>query len=500
MYRGGKKQPCRNFMRGSCHYGDQCKFLHSVNINQQQQQQSMPSNNPFGFGKLASQQSKPAPSGFASIPKQQNQFKPFENKWTRDSNNASSVAKQSNDPPPSSQPANHTCTDPNACKRLIADDFQHERPLWKPSCYGHFKYNNPFGFGKLASQQSKPAPSGFASIPKQQNQFKPFENKWTRDSNNASSVAKQSNDPPPSSQPANHTCTDPNACKRLIADDFQHERPLWKPSCYGHFKYLPCDIRGDISPEELRAMAYDDGKKGMSLLAIVERERNIVNSKLIEYENLLHNPYVISPQTSTFPGVNVHPSPATVQNNVPPPVSSFSQLGMLTNQGSKPSAVVSSSGNFGQQNPFSVTSQTPGFSNNPTFGSQGLFGNQQQMQPHGNASTVNTSLGFGNLTASVPNPFQSANVATNQEHMKPHGNASAFNIPFGNNFAVTSDSSSSAASVQSPFGHNVASSLGGQTNLENSPDGIHGDMSIWLKEQWNPGEIPEEAPPAGYCF
>ncbi|PIA37012.1 hypothetical protein AQUCO_03100041v1 [Aquilegia coerulea] len=398
MYRG-KKQPCRNFMRGSCHYGDQCKFLHSTNINQQQQ--SMPT--------------------------------------------ISSSSSSNNN-------------------------------------------NNPFGFGKLASQQSKAAPSSsFASVPKQQNQFKPFENKWTRDTN----VAKQSNEPqPPPTQPANHICTDPNTCKRLIAEDFQHERPIWKLSCYGHFKYLPCDIKGDISPEELRAAAYDDGKKGMSLLAIVERERNMVNSKLIEYENFLRNPYVISSHTSTFPGVNVPQSPATVQNNVPPPVSSFSQLGMLTNQGSKPSAVVPSSGNFGQQNPFPVTSQTPGFSNNPTFGTQGLFGNQQ----HGNASIVNTSLGFGNLTASLPNPFQSANVATNQGHMQPLGNVSAFNIPFGN-VAVTPTSSSSAASVQSPFvpiGHNAAG--------ENSPDVVHGDMSIWLKEKWSPGEIPEEAPPAGYCF
>ncbi|WVZ02774.1 hypothetical protein V8G54_023580 [Vigna mungo] len=27
------------------------------------------------------------------------------------------------------------------------------------------------------------------------------------------------------------------------------------------------------------------------------------------------------------------------------------------------------------------------------------------------------------------------------------------------------------------------------------PENVTGDVSIWLKDKWNPGEIPEEAPP-----
>lgn len=31
-------------------------------------------------------------------------------------------------------------------------------------------------------------------------------------------------------------CTDPESCKRQIVEDFEHERPIWKLTCYGHCK------------------------------------------------------------------------------------------------------------------------------------------------------------------------------------------------------------------------------------------------------------------------
>lgn len=31
-------------------------------------------------------------------------------------------------------------------------------------------------------------------------------------------------------------CTDPESCKREIAEDFEHERPVWELTCYGHCK------------------------------------------------------------------------------------------------------------------------------------------------------------------------------------------------------------------------------------------------------------------------
>nr|GEV54816.1 zinc finger CCCH domain-containing protein 16-like isoform X1 [Tanacetum cinerariifolium] len=116
----------------------------------------------------------------------------------------------------------------------------------------------PFGFGAQNNNQSGSKP----------NQFKPGDNKWSRFSqaNGGNSSAPQKQDNQQSA--ANHTCTDPQSCKRLISEDFEHEKPLWKLTCYGHIKYGPCDIIGDLSFEELRASAYDDAKRGTGVQSI----------------------------------------------------------------------------------------------------------------------------------------------------------------------------------------------------------------------------------------
>uniref|UniRef100_A0A6N2KKY6 C3H1-type domain-containing protein n=1 Tax=Salix viminalis TaxID=40686 RepID=A0A6N2KKY6_SALVM len=262
MYK--KKEPCRNFQRGSCQYGDRCKFLH---VTPQQQPKS--SNNPFGFG----------------------------NRQTPNNNNNNSFGF-----------ANR-------------QQQQQQRP------------NSPFGSASNNSATNRPQ------------QFKPFENKWSR------GAAAPSSRQRPDNQPANHECTDPDSCKRLIAEDFEHERPLWKLTCYGHLKSGPCDIIGDVSYEELRAAAYDDYKRGLNLQSIVEKERNLLNSKLIEFNNLLRDPNTAPSKPapagqSPFFGATANATPATAQNTAPPSVSSFGQLGTSLNMGS----ATPSNNAFGQPN------------------------------------------------------------------------------------------------------------------------------------------------------
>ncbi|XP_031268576.1 zinc finger CCCH domain-containing protein 16-like [Pistacia vera] len=108
--------------------------------------------------------------------------------------------------------------------------------------------------------------------------------------------------------------------------------------CLNLFSGAPCDIVGDVSYEELRATAYDDAKRGLGLQSIVERERNLLNSKLIEFDNLLCNPYTgpVNPGLASqrqFLVATQSEHSSTPQNNAPPSVSSFSQLVSLVNMG-----------------------------------------------------------------------------------------------------------------------------------------------------------------------
>ncbi|CAI0553466.1 unnamed protein product [Linum tenue] len=413
-----KREPCRNFQRGSCQYGERCKFLHVV------QQQAKPSN-PFGFG---------------SGQQQQQQQKP-----------------------------------------------------------------NPFGFGAQSSNQSR-GPGGFGTT---QQQFKPFENKWSRSENGAgpgASTTKQQADN--KRQAANHTCTDPESCKRMIAEDFEQERPIWKLTCYSHSRNGHCDIVGDISYEELRAVAYDDAKRGVNLQSIVERERNLSNSKLAEFQNLIRNPYVPPPGSafasqSPFPGQASNGFSPTGPSSAPPQVSSFSQLGPSLNMGfaARPTGQVPNnisnqpnlfSSSVQASNPFGV--RPPSQVNNP-------FG-----QPNSSPFTQNSGAVVANNIPTANSPFgvQNSNQQQQQGSSFPSNTtgfpASASGNPFSS-FAASPQNFQSFTQQNPNSLNSVAPSANIQSVNSSGPNNTasSGDMSIWSKT-WNPGEIPEEAPPPEYAY
>ncbi|KAF8033613.1 hypothetical protein BT93_C0030 [Corymbia citriodora subsp. variegata] len=335
-----KKELCRNFQRGSCQYGERCKFLHPT------QQQSRPNALGFGMHGGSNQQQKP----------------------------------------------------------------------------------NPFGFGV----QSSPQPRAAADFAMQHNQFKPFENKWTRFSpiSNASGTSSHHSDN--HNQSGNHKCTDPESCKRVIVEDFEHERPSWKLTCYGHCKYAPCDISGDISYEELRAAAYDDAKRGLTLQSIVERERNALNFKLSELENLLRSPYVAPPSSTA---------------------SQSTRLG------------------FGA-NTFSSSAQNSGQSVALSFGVLHASSSAGGSSPY-----VPSNTALGSLSSS--STFQQTASAFGQSYL-PSGVSQQMPNPTNNNFNIVVGQKA----VDDQQKNNVHQS-GHETR----------DASVWLKEKWSPGEIPEEAPP-----
>ncbi|XP_047327723.1 zinc finger CCCH domain-containing protein 16 isoform X2 [Impatiens glandulifera] len=342
---------------------------------------------------------------------------------------------------------------------------------------------NPFGFGVKSNSQ----PRGVTEFGSKQNPSKPFENKWSRTPENQ-----------PQATPQPHNCADPESCKRQIKEDFEHERPLWKLTCYGHNKGSPCDIVGDISFEELRATAYNDAKQGLALQFIVEKERNLLNAKLQEFDNLLRNPYtarqtpVLTTQNAFSATSPIVPSIQPAQNISPLSVSSFSQLAASPSKG-----FGHSSGNnaFGQSttpqtsfqatngsatntSPFaraagSIHGQIPnpsfgnGFSSNAASFNNVATGAGQNIFP---SSGNNQSMMGLNVPTNVPQQFQFPSLTNNQSQI-------GFN---GLNSIVD-------AAVQSSL------------NMKTS-DGNNIDKGIWSKAEWIAGEIPEEAPPDDVIF
>lgn len=421
------KELCRNFQRGSCQYGARCKFLH---VTPQQ-----PKANGSGFGMQSSlpQQQKPNPFGFGTQSSSPQQQKP----------NPFGFGSQSSSP-----------------------------QLQKP---------NPFGFGVQSNSQSK-GPNNFGNKP---NQFKPFENKWSRFSPipGGGGPHPRQADGQPQPQSTNHNCMDPETCKRLIAEDFENERPLWKLTCYSHWKSAPCDIVGDISYEELRAAAYDDGKRGLSLQSIIERERSLLSSKLVDFDNLLRNPY-------RGPASSVVPSPSAIPENT-------SNVFSPASQNSFPSSVSS----FGQ----SGVSPNTGFRIRPTAPA-----NSFPMQPVSfqNFGQAHGAFGINNLPSghAVPTQTFGSSIMPNMPGITNNGTISAQSNQFSASAELVQNPKSS--SDQPSFGSSMSSlssniAVGQATrdvqSLSNlQKDAASGDVSIWLKEKWNPGEIPEEAPPDAF--
>ncbi|KAK3131220.1 hypothetical protein QOZ80_6BG0503640 [Eleusine coracana subsp. coracana] len=347
-----RQELCRNFQRGSCKYGAQCRFVHASS-----QQQQQPKSNPFGFGMGSSQQQqqpKSNPFGFGTGSTQQQQQQPNSNPF------GFGMGSKQQQPQPS-----------------FGAQFQQQQQQ-KP---------NPFGFGvQGGAAQSRNAPGP----------TKPFQNKWVRDQ---SAPTKQSEAAQP--PPAAHTsCTDPESCRQQIIEDFKNETPLWKLTCYAHLRSGPCDITGDLSFEELRAQAYEDSRQGHPLQSIVERERNIQNAKLMEFTNFLSSHSVSQapsfPTVPSVPEVKSTSSFGVSQSNGPPVFSSFSQVGAATNLGPGPRTGVPTNTLFGQSS--HTTNQAfpaPTFGvSEMKFGVSGPFGSQAKQSSGSLQGSSASSFGF----------------------------------------------------------------------------------------------------------
>lgn len=323
-----------------------------------------------------------------------------------------------------------------------------------------------------------------------------------------------------------HRCTELKECKLQIKEDLENEQPVfWSLTCYAHGKYLPNDVDGDVSFEELRAHAYAAGKQGVPFDGVVQNERSMFAGKKKEFDYILENPYT-GPASSGrgFHGNNVPQQEALKMSfgTATPGFSSsangpsFGPTGPLQNSAHSRELFGSGGGknvggfSFGLSAPSGPAASAPGavstlFQSLPapsfSFGTRlsepkPFVQGSSSSNPFGSSPLPLSSFGQGSPTLgpSIRQPrdasqglFGSSYPTQNileAETSSSLLNRQAFGMP---NVQDTSMNQS----MTEVMGQNVPAGL-----LLPKPTDPSSDVAdIWLKETWTLGEIPEEEPP-----
>ncbi|KAH7569111.1 hypothetical protein JRO89_XS06G0108000 [Xanthoceras sorbifolium] len=142
---------------------------------------------------------------------------------------------------------------------------------------------------------------------------------------------------------------------------------------------------------------------------------------------------------------------------------------------------------FGQPNFIPNSSQTSSAfaTNNVPSANSGSFGNQFPAQATRSSFTSNaTSSSNSGVFGAGSNQFSTPATTTH--------NASPFSFNNQSSVLPSRPVTSTNAAEQSPINIQLVK------NLESGT--VTGDASVWLKEKWIPGEIPEEAPPDAFVM
>ncbi|CAK9228023.1 unnamed protein product [Sphagnum troendelagicum] len=381
---------------------------------------------------------------------------------------------------------------------------------------GNCRFGTRCKFSHQLPQNQQPQSNAFDSgrrhSPQQQGGF----GERGRNSFEALSNANSSQKPQQQVPLKDHKCNDPRVCKEQIKDDMAHEHPLfWRLTSYGHWKFLPNDISGDVSPEELRALAYDSAKQGLSLHQIAQKEASMVAAKNAEFESLLRNPYQSpvaqragftpvafpsSPFASTpQPGGNmVFGVPSTPSVGFGQPISPFGVAA-----GASPQSIGGFGSSFNTKGPVVPAPNTSTFLGNAyPQPDQNVFGTQlppsqnfvgmQSFNGFGNTNSgIAGGFGIGGIGSAAPVPISPFNSPVpNMAPTLGFGNITQSPPPLG-----ASLSTSTTPLPASPFTSQVlpGTSPFTKSSLEGQPP-VADD--IWLKETWKLGEIPEQEPPS----
>ncbi|KAG6549892.1 hypothetical protein Mapa_008874 [Marchantia paleacea] len=324
--------------------------------------------------------------------------------------------------------------------------------------------------------------------------------------NNSNNNHSQRHSTPSSVSAKEHKCNNPRICKDQIEEDFHNEHPVfWRLTCYAHYKFLPNDIVGDVSPEELRALAYDGAKQGLSLKDVAQREASMVAAKNAEFEALLRNPYK---------------GPASQGSAAP--LSPFSASPFMSSPASQNNSSVMVSGQpLTLSNPNPAAGQGFAQTTNP-FGApaaRGFVFNQPSGDPTlGTRSSTQSASPF---SVQQPNVFQqtlfqqspftnTASPAAVAQPQSPFTNvqgSSGIQSPFGFNsaFAAFPSNPGSTTGYAGPPGNSSLLSATPGPSLVNKTTVPYRSTNAdedakWLKDVWKIGEIPEGEPPVQVRF
>ncbi|XP_028107513.1 zinc finger CCCH domain-containing protein 46-like [Camellia sinensis] len=162
----------------------------------------------------------------------------------------------------------------------------------------------------------------------------------------------------------------------------------------------------------------------------------------------------------------------TAQNSNPPSVSSFSQLGASLNMGFGMRPATPTNNAFGSTQ---ISSQTTSVfeTNNSPFGSSGSFGGQLRNQSFGSSFASNAASFSNSGVSAERNPFFTSAVSPQ--------------VPSSASFqsSILPNGPNSASTAVEQLSVNV-DTIDNMTRKNGAVDD-----AIWLKEEWNPGEVKD---------
>ena len=221
---------------------------------------------------------------------------------------------------------------------------------------------------------------------------------------------------------------EPSWYETVKTDRSVQERPKWNLTCYGHRREEDNDIRGDISPEEVRYANMISMQQGIQQHALGEEFRRANKQRVDLFQGLTRG--------RQAPSIEGRPviAPYTIQNMV------WIQSTSGTGFGSTAGAMSSQSRGFGSGRGFGGGFGAGGATTTATA----AMAAPSSSSPFGNGGGFGGGFGAGGATTTAATAMAAPSSSS------PFGNGGGFGGGFGAGGAITT--ATTAPSSSSPFG------------------------------------------------